>query len=367
MCVPDVLKVPALTPAPSEPKPAGIDRAELLSLVEDGLQAVQHYIVGIAPPQSLPLARSTGFARQVSGKLIRPGLTLMIARAMGLPDSDALIKTASVSELIHVATLLHDDVLDDSDQRRGQPTVSALYGNKVAILSGDWMLAQASRTLAEVGNLPLVRLFSEVLADLCDGEVEQMRTAFDLDATTWDTYQRKTYGKTASLFAAATQAPALLAGSSPEEVAGWRQFGLHLGMAFQWMDDLLDYTGEAERMGKPVLDDLKNGLPNAPILLALAPGSALTPEDRTTLAGQIAQVFAWAQRPESSATEQADLDGLCLAIRDRLATGGILQAVRERAEAEISQALKHIPAQARQTPAGHGLSDLARFVLLRNT
>jgi geranylgeranyl pyrophosphate synthase len=339
----------------------------LLALVASELEAVKHYIISIAPPSALTLAQSTQFARQVSGKLIRPGLTLLGAKALGLPTNEALIQTASVSELIHVATLLHDDVLDAAETRRGQPTVSALYGNKIAILSGDWMLAQASRTLAEVGNVPLIALFSHVLADLCDGEVEQLRSAYDLQATTWDTYTHKTYGKTASLFAAAAQAPALLGRLPLDEVSAWRQFGYQVGMAFQWMDDLLDYTGDAEKLGKPVLDDLKNGLPNAPILLALAEDSPLSEAAQTELAGRVTQVFEWAKQPGPLPDEQAQaLEALCLTIRDTLAEQGILQAVQAKAQGAIEQAVAALPPRVVATEAGQALCQLAHFVVLRN-
>jgi geranylgeranyl pyrophosphate synthase len=180
----------------------------------------------------------------------------------------ALVEVAAVSEMIHIATLLHDDVLDEADFRRNKKTVRALWGNTVSVLSGDYLLAQASLKLAQVGNIRIVAVFSNVLADLCDGEVEQIRTSYQLN-TDWNSYFKKTICKTASLFAAGCEAAGIVNGLPEEQVQALKEYGKHFGIAFQIMDDLLDYTSSADEMGKPVLDDLRNGLVNAPVLLAL--------------------------------------------------------------------------------------------------
>lgn len=272
---------------------------EVFAPIQQHLEHVKAAFQAIVPPQSQWLAESLSYSLSTSGKFVRPALGLFIARALNNDNGvhTAHTKTMAVAEMIHVATLLHDDVLDDADLRRGQPTVRQQWGNTVSILSGDYLLAQASRTLSRLGFIRLVGIYSDVLADLCDGEVEQLRTQYLPEASSnrlsetlnptliqvnWESYYQKTMCKTASLFGAVTESSAYLCQRPESDIQACRQFGLSLGIAFQMADDLLDYTSTADKAGKPVMGDLKQGLLTAPILLALESAQA-TPKQQEEL------------------------------------------------------------------------------------
>ena len=232
------------------------------------LDAVRASLLAMLPPHSLWLADALQHSLGRAGKLLRPQMTLICGQMMGCTQTDALIEAAAVAEMIHIATLLHDDVLDDAALRRGLPTVKQRWGNEVAILSGDYLLAQASLKLSRIGNIRLVGIFSEVLAALCDGEVNQLCSRYQLDITLQD-YLTKCQQKTACLFGAACEAAGVVAHLPEQDIQALKQFGLAYGVAFQLVDDLLDFTAEAASLGKPVMGDLCNGIVTAPVILAL--------------------------------------------------------------------------------------------------
>ncbi len=266
---------------------------EAFALVVEPLQAVKESLTAIIPPDSVVLAETVQHSLTGGGKYMRPAVTLLMGAATG--NQSALqhrhaIEVAAVTEMIHVATLLHDDVLDDSELRRGRKTVRAQWGNKISVLSGDYLLAQASLKLSTLGNTRLVAIFSHVLADLCDGEVEQLHTSFTLN-TSWDSYYKKTIGKTASLFSAGCEAVGVINALPEPQIDALKTYGRNFGIAFQIVDDLLDYTATEAEMGKPVLDDLRNGLLNAPILLALE-SERLNPAGKEALRQAIEALFA---------------------------------------------------------------------------
>jgi geranylgeranyl pyrophosphate synthase len=273
---------------------------QVFELLGEPLQAVRGSLQAINKPDSAILEETVRHSLSSGGKYLRPALTLLMGGATrSTPDApaypQALIESAAVTEMIHVATLLHDDVIDRSDLRRGKKTVRAEWGDKIAVLSGDYLLAQASVKLAALEIPRLVAIFAHVLADLCDGEVEQMRasygiaTASDMESQ-WDSYYRKTLRKTASLFSAGCESAGVIHQLPEERIQALKSYGKNLGIAFQIMDDLLDYTATESDLGKPVLDDLRNGLMNAPILLALQ-SSTLTDEERKTLNEAVESLF----------------------------------------------------------------------------
>jgi all-trans-nonaprenyl-diphosphate synthase len=231
---------------------------------------VRDSLLNMVPANTALLAQALAHATARTGKLLRPKITLLAALALGHPITSAIIDAAAVAEMIHVATLLHDDVLDDADLRRGLPTVKHRWGNHVAILAGDYLLAQASLKLSQIGNIELVALFSEVLASLCEGEVSQMQFQYDTQLT-MDAYLKKCQMKTGCLFAAAAKAAAILAHASSDQKAHLANFGMAFGVAFQLLDDRLDWVASKESLGKPVMNDLRNGLVTAPVLLATHP------------------------------------------------------------------------------------------------
>ncbi|MEM0951320.1 MAG: polyprenyl synthetase family protein [Cyanobacteria bacterium P01_H01_bin.74] len=263
-----------------------------IQLVKKPLQQVKESIASIVPPDSLLLSESISYSIESGGKYLRPVLTLLcgqVLKPQTALQETMLVETAAVAEMIHVATLLHDDVLDQASLRRGKETVSSKWGSKISILSGDFLLAQASIKLAKLNNTRLVSIFAHVLADLCDGEVEQLHTSYNIE-TSWESYYRKSVCKTASLFAAGCESSGVIQGMPETKIQRLKRFGHYFGLAFQISDDLLDYTATEELIGKPVLEDLRNGLLTAPVLLALE-SENLSDSQKKLLRENIAQLF----------------------------------------------------------------------------
>lgn len=204
------------------------------------------------------------------GKRIRPAIVLLISRATMLEEdiTPRHRRLAEITEMIHTASLVHDDVVDESDVRRGVPTVHSLFGNRIAILAGDFLFAQSSWYLANLDNLEVVKLLSEVIMDLATGEIQQGLNCFDASISI-ESYLQKSYYKTASLMANSSKAAGLLSEVSRETVEHMYSYGRHFGIAFQIVDDILDFTSTTDTLGKPVGSDLKSGNLTAPVLFAL--------------------------------------------------------------------------------------------------
>ncbi|NJN22527.1 MAG: solanesyl diphosphate synthase [Leptolyngbya sp. RL_3_1] len=204
------------------------------------------------------------------GKRIRPAIVLLLARAVN-PAAEILPqhrRLAEITEMIHTASLVHDDVVDESAVRRGVPTVHSSFGNRIAVLAGDFLFAQSSWYLANLDNLTVVKLLSQVIMDLAEGEIQQGLNRFDVDLSI-ESYLEKSYYKTASLIANSAQSVGVLSGLPKAQTESFYGYGRHLGLAFQVVDDILDFTGSTEVLGKPAGSDLKSGNLTAPVLYAL--------------------------------------------------------------------------------------------------
>jgi all-trans-nonaprenyl-diphosphate synthase len=204
------------------------------------------------------------------GKRVRPAIVLLIARAT-LPGEDITPRhrrLAEITEMIHTASLVHDDVLDTAETRRGIPTVHDQFGNRVAVLAGDFLFAQSSWYLANLDNLTVVKLLSQVIMDLAEGEIQQSLSSFDTEMSI-ETYLEKSYFKTASLLANSAKATAILSDLPEAACHKMYLYGRHLGLAFQIVDDILDFTSSAEILGKPAGSDLAGGNLTAPVLYAM--------------------------------------------------------------------------------------------------
>eukprot|EP00891_Asterochloris_glomerata_P009760 jgi/Astpho2/9760/Aster-03737 len=213
------------------------------------------------------------------GKKLRPALVFLVARATSelMHQSDIVPKhrrLAEITEMIHTASLVHDDVLDECDTRRGQSTVNKIFGTRIAVLTGDFLFAQSSWFLANLDNLEVIKLISQVIADFANGEISQAGKLFDTSITLQE-YSDKSFYKTASLIAASCKSAAVFSGCSPEIKAQMWDYGRHLGLAFQYIDDILDFTQTEEQLGKPQGQDLASGNITGPVLFALqSPDSA---------------------------------------------------------------------------------------------
>ncbi|MGI9411066.1 MAG: polyprenyl synthetase family protein [Hyphomicrobiaceae bacterium] len=222
------------------------------------------------------------------GKRLRPMLTIAAAKLSGYAGGGHIQLAASV-EFMHTATLLHDDVVDDSDFRRGKQAARLLWGNQASVLVGDFLLGQAFRMMVDVGSLPALKILSNAAAVIAEGEVMQLAAAQDL-ATTEDAYLSIINCKTAALFSAAAEVGAAIADRPAGEQAALRSYGKSLGIAFQLVDDALDYAGESADLGKSVGDDFREGKITLPVILAFRRGNEEEREfwQRTIGKGQIA-------------------------------------------------------------------------------
>lgn len=204
------------------------------------------------------------------GKRLRPMLAIASAKLCGYQGSDHLTTGAAI-EFLHTATLLHDDVVDESNTRRGKTTARLIWGNQASVLVGDFLLGQSFLMLVEAGSLSILRILSQAASTIAEGEVMQLIAANNT-ATTEDEYLSIINAKTATLFSAATESGATLCDRPPEEHAALRSYGKNLGLAFQLVDDALDYSGDSRSLGKATGDDFKEGKITLPVILAFRRG-----------------------------------------------------------------------------------------------
>lgn len=277
------------------------------------------------------------------GKRIRPAIVLLVSRATMLQDdiTPRHRRLAEITEMIHTASLVHDDVVDESETRRGVDTVHSLFGNRVAVLAGDFLFAQASWYLANLDNLDVVKLLSQVIMDLATGEILQGVNRFQVDIS-MDTYLQKTYYKTATLFANSSKAAGVLSEVSEETAETLYEYGRNLGLAFQIVDDIFDFTSSADTLGKPAGSDLKDGHLTAPVIYAL--------EEKPELKTLISEEFE----------QSGDLDKALMLIED---TKGIERS-RDLARKHAKLAVEHI-GQLPSSPTRQTLIDMADYVLSR--
>ncbi len=245
---------------------------KLRSVVESDFLAVNEFIVDQLYSE-VDLVENIGhYIVEAGGKRLRPLLVLLSARACGI-ENDKHIAMAAVIEFIHTATLLHDDVVDMSTLRRGRPTVNAKWNNPSSVLVGDFIYSRAFQILVRIGDMRIMEIMADTTNKIAEGEVLQLIAKSNPDSTESD-YMRVIENKTAILFQAAGQCGALLAGADDSIATALRQYGRHLGIAFQLIDDVLDYAGDAESLGKNVGDDLAEGKPTLPLVYAMAHADA---------------------------------------------------------------------------------------------
>lgn len=201
------------------------------------------------------------------GKRLRPMLALLTARACGYQGQHH-VDLAAIVEFIHTATLLHDDVVDESDLRRGKDTANNIWGNQAAVLVGDFLYSRAFEMMVDVGEMRVMQVLAQATNIIAEGEVLQLLNCNDAD-TTEARYLEVIYSKTAKLFEAASQLGAILSGLPKDQEKAMADYGMHLGTAFQLIDDILDYSATADEMGKNVGDDLAEGKPTLPLIIAL--------------------------------------------------------------------------------------------------
>lgn len=316
-----------------------------LALIADDMQAVDR-VIAQRLTTSVPLiGQISQYIIAAGGKRLRPALLLMVSNALGeqRPTKHTL---AAVVELIHTATLLHDDVVDESTLRRGRPTANESFGNPASVLVGDFLHTRSFQMMVEAGNMRILQVLSDATNVIAEGEVQQLINTHDASLDEAG-YLHVIRSKTAKLFEASTQIAAILAGANATIEAACATYGQALGTAFQIIDDVLDYDGDAAEMGKNLGDDLREGKCTLPLIIAM---QRATPEDAQVVREAI----------EQGSTEQLP------SILSIVKRTGALDATREAAHNEAMRAiaaLQALPVNA-YTQA---MEQLAAQLLLRRT
>jgi geranylgeranyl pyrophosphate synthase len=320
----------------------------MLEPIRDDLGAVEARMLAAVGEADEPLSSALQAILSSGGKRLRPALVILAARLHEWNASPAVSLAAAV-ELLHTATLIHDDTIDEARVRRGHETLNATWSRAATILAGDYMFARAAALAAETDNTRVASIFAGTLMTICQGELRQMLSLFDWRRSRED-YYRRIYSKTASLFAASCEAGAVV-GRAPEgRIRALRDYGRRLGMAFQMVDDLLDFSGDEGQLGKPVGSDLRQGIATLPVYHYLQQG------------GDEALVEAALDRGSQGTV------GRARAVEDLVAAVVSSQAVescRQEARDSVQQAIEAAGALA-DGPYKRALCDLADFVVSRD-
>ncbi|KAJ8755680.1 hypothetical protein K2173_022576 [Erythroxylum novogranatense] len=291
----------------------------MFEAVADDLLALNQNLQSVVGAENPVLMSAAEQIFSAGGKRMRPALVFLVSRAtaeiVGLKELTVKHRRlAEIIEMIHTASLIHDDVLDDSNMRRGKATVHQLYGTRVAVLAGDFMFAQSSWYLANLENIEVIKLISQVIKDFASGEIKQASSLFDCDIQL-EEYMIKSYYKTASLIAASTKGAAIFSGVDSSIAQQMYEYGKNLGLSFQVVDDILDFTQSAEQLGKPAATDLAKGNLTAPVIFALEKETKLREiiesefcdDDSLDEAIQLVKKSGGIERAQQLAEEKADL------------------------------------------------------------
>jgi octaprenyl-diphosphate synthase len=317
----------------------------LLDMVADDMRAVNRIILDKAVSDVELIPKLAHHLIDSGGKRLRPMLTIAAAKLCGYEGSGH-IRLAAAVEFMHTATLLHDDVVDDSDVRRGRKTARLIWGNQASVLVGDFLLGQAFRMMVEVGSLPALKILSNAAAVIAEGEVMQLAAAKDT-ATTEDEHLAIVSAKTAALFSAATEVGAAIAHRPAAEQAALKSYGRNLGIAFQLVDDALDYSGDSARLGKSVGDDFREGKITLPVILCFRRG------------GEQERAF-WKRTLSEGRIEAGDLEQAVRLMKKHHAIEATLERARHYGAIALD-ALAIFPAG----PSTRALADVIGFCVSR--
>jgi octaprenyl-diphosphate synthase len=332
---------------PPDPAPRMDALSRLLDCVADDMTACNRAIVARMDSPVALIPQLAAHLVAAGGKRLRPLLTLACARLCGYPDGGQRhVHLAACVEFIHTATLLHDDVVDESVLRRGAASANAVFGNKASVLVGDFLFARAFQLMVEDGSLRVLEILSGASATIAEGEVLQLATQNDL-STSEDRYLEVVRGKTAALFAAACQVGAVVAGQQGGAESALSEYGMNLGIAFQLVDDALDYAADQAKLGKTIGDDFREGKITLPVLRAHAAGDA-------------AERAFWRRTIEASEQTGADLDEALRLIARHDAIGATLARATGFAEA-AKASLAGFP----DGPIRQCLAEIADFTVSR--
>lgn len=318
-------------------------KVAFLEPVQELIKQVEYRMLSQSEGAHEQLALALNHLLTSGGKRIRVGLTLLTGEMLG-GNRDTLVTLAASLELLHTATLVHDDLIDGSLIRRGIPTINAQLSTPATVLTGDYIFARAAKLAADVNLVPVMQLFAQTLATIVNGELTQLFSRRGISGR--DEYEQRIYAKTASLFETASTSAGIVSGSTPEQVEKVKQFGFEIGMAFQIMDDILDFTGEQATVGKPVASDLRQGIVTLPTLYYL--------EDTPT--NPVLEALI-----QGEAVPEIEVERLIQVIR----TSGAVDRAGEEAQSHIDRSLGLLTYFPDSGPR-RGLEELARFVVQRS-
>jgi len=316
-----------------------------LTLIADDMREVDRVIAQCLTTSVPMIGQISQYIIAAGGKRLRPALLLMVSQALSNHDTRRH-DLAAVVELIHTATLLHDDVVDESTLRRGRPTANETFGNPASVLVGDFLHTRSFQMMVAAGNMRILQVLSDATNIIAEGEVQQLINTHDASLSE-SGYLHVIRSKTAKLFEASAQIAAILAAASPEVESASITFGQALGTAFQIIDDVLDYDGDAAEMGKNLGDDLREGKCTLPLIIAMQRGDA---EQARTIREAIEQGSAQ-QLPEILSIVRAT---------------GALDATRQAAHDEAMRAIQALDAFPHNAPTD-AMRQLASQLLLRRT
>lgn len=314
------------------------------SVVEKDFQAVNALIINRLSSHVMLVEEISNYLVTAGGKRLRPLLVLLSAKALNY-DNDKHINLAAIIEFLHTAMLLHDDVVDASDLRRGRATVNATWGNPPSVLVGDFLHSRAFEMMVEIGDMRVMEILSHATNTIAEGEVQQLANIGNTTLTE-ESYMEVIYRKTAMLFEAASHSGAVLAQATPEEEDALKHYGAHLGLAFQLVDDALDYEGNSADLGKNVGDDLAEGKVTLPLIYGMRSGNK----------GQTALI--------KKAIKEGGLDYLSEVIATVKSTGAIQYTI-EKAGIEKGKAIDCLE-QLTDTPYRQAMYNLAEFAVNRS-
>ncbi|VAW70809.1 Octaprenyl diphosphate synthase [hydrothermal vent metagenome] len=317
------------------------------ALIADDMKAVDKVIQASLSSDVVLVNQLSHYIVNSGGKRLRPLLSLMSSRAYGY-EGAGHHSLAAIIEFIHTATLLHDDVVDESELRRGRETANALFGNAASVLVGDFLYSRAFEMMVEVGSMRVMQILAETTNVIAEGEVMQLMNCHDAD-TTEQRYLDVIHAKTAKLFEAATRLGAVLCERPENEEKAMASYGMHLGTAFQLIDDVLDYSSSSEEMGKNVGDDLAEGKPTLPLIYAMRNGT----EEQSSIVRK-------AIEDEEGGLEY--LEPVMQAIRQTGAIEYTEKTARQEAERAIQQ-LQHLP----DSDYKQAMQGLARYAVDRSS
>jgi octaprenyl-diphosphate synthase len=314
----------------------------ILAPIRDELDVVEAVLRSTAPDEYAPLAEVIQHIVSGGGKRVRPALVLLATKFYPV-EFDKVVSLAAAVETLHTATLIHDDVVDDSMLRRGRPTINAVWQDGATVLAGDYVFARAAGFAAATGSVRVIELFAEALKTIVDGELRQLFRRRD-GLPSREEYYRRIFSKTASLFTLATEASGVLMAAPEQEVQALHEYGYYLGVAFQIIDDVLDFIGDEVQLGKPIGSDLRQGTVTLPVHLFAAD----QPEHPAL------------QNYLHGGNDDGSVADLVEAVRSSTAIEGALAEASELAERANAE-LAPLP----DAPARSSLRDLAQYVVRR--